>query len=157
MQLTWADKMKEEGHRKGLVEGKRATLIQLLSLKFDTVPDATRARVQSLSLDELDTYLERVLSVETLEEPEPDIEEPDLGLPTLTLAALQEVGGGVLHVHGQAQPGSTVTVDGHEVSVRPDGSFSEYVKRTDRAEVMVQATAPDGQFAEQARSVPRRQ
>ena len=68
MQLTWADKMKEEGHRKGLVEGKRATLIQLLSLKFDTVPDATRARVQSLSLDELDTYVERVLSVETLEE-----------------------------------------------------------------------------------------
>jgi hypothetical protein len=98
-----------------------------------------------------------VFSVETLQEPEPDIEEPDLGLPTLTLAALQEVGGGVLHVHGQAQPGSTVTVDGHEISVRPDGSFSEYVKRTDRAEVMVRATAPDGQFAEQARSVPRRQ
>ena len=68
MQLTWADKMKEEGRHEGLVEGKRATLIQLLGMKFDTVPDTTRARVQSLSLDELDTYLERVLSVETLEE-----------------------------------------------------------------------------------------
>ena len=76
MQLTWADKMKkegreegrEEGHREGLVEGKRVTLIRLLTMKFDTVPDATRVRVQSLSLDELDTYLERVLSVDSLEE-----------------------------------------------------------------------------------------
>ena len=80
MQLTWADKMKEEGrnegrekgrqegHREGIVEGKRVALIQQLNMKFDTVPEATRARVQSLSLDELDTYLERVLSAETLEE-----------------------------------------------------------------------------------------
>ena len=68
MQLTWADKMKEEGRHEGLVEGKRATLIQLLGMKFDTIPDTTRARVQSLSLDELDTYLERVLSVDTLQE-----------------------------------------------------------------------------------------
>ena len=98
-----------------------------------------------------------VFSVETLQEPEPEIDTPDLGLPTLTLAALQEVGGGVLHVHGTALPGSTVTVDGYEISVRPDGTFSEYVKRTDRAEVMVRATAPDGQFAEQARPVPSRQ
>jgi len=50
------------------VEGKRIALIQLLTMKFDTVPDATQAPVQSLSLDELDTYLKRALSVETLEE-----------------------------------------------------------------------------------------
>jgi len=80
MQLTWADKMKqegrkegrkkgrEEGHREGLVEGKRIALVQLLTIKFDMVPDAMRARVQSLSRDELDTYLKRVLSAETLEE-----------------------------------------------------------------------------------------
>ena len=98
-----------------------------------------------------------VFSVEHLKEPEPEIEAPDLGLPTFTLAALQEVGGGVLHVHGRAKPGSTVTVDGYEISVRPDGSFSEYVRRTDRAEVMVRATASDGQFTEKARPVPRRQ
>ncbi len=98
-----------------------------------------------------------VFSVEHLGEPGLDIEEPDLGLPILTLAALQEVGGGALHVHGRARPGSTVTVDGYDISVRPDGSFSEYVRRTDRAEVMVRATAPDGQFTEQARPVPRRQ
>jgi predicted transposase/invertase (TIGR01784 family) len=72
MRLTWADEMKEEGRKEGrlegLAEGKRVALIQLLTMKFDTVPDATRARVHSLSLDELDTYLKRALSVETLEE-----------------------------------------------------------------------------------------
>ncbi len=72
MRSTWADEMKEEGRKEGrkegVVEGKRVTLLQLLTMKFDTVPDATRARVQSLSLDDLDTYLERVLSVGTLEE-----------------------------------------------------------------------------------------
>ncbi|GEM_PF-6073309 len=50
------------------MEGKRIALVQLLTIKFDMVPDAMRARVQSLSHDELDTYLKRVLSAETLEE-----------------------------------------------------------------------------------------
>jgi hypothetical protein len=48
-------------------------------------------------------------------------------------------------------------LDGYEITVRADGSFSEYVRRTDQAEVVVQATAPDGQSTEQARPVPRRQ
>jgi hypothetical protein len=96
-------------------------------------------------------------SVEPLPEPEPDVVEPELDLPRLTVAAIAEVGTGVLHVHGRAEPGSTVTVDGYEIPVQPDGSFSEYVKRTGRAEVTVQATGPDGQLIEQARPVPSRQ
>ncbi len=97
-------------------------------------------------------------SVEPLPEPEPDVVEPELDLlPRLTLAAIEEVGAGVLHVHGRAEPGSTVTVDGYEIAVQPDGSFSEHVRRTGRAEVTVQATGPDGQSTEQARPVPSRQ
>jgi len=96
-------------------------------------------------------------SVEPLPEPEPDVVEPELDVPRLTVAAIAEVGTGVLHVHGRAEPGSTVTVDGYEIPVLPDGSFSEYVKRTGRAEVTVQATGPDGQSIEQARPVPSRQ
>jgi hypothetical protein len=97
-------------------------------------------------------------SVEPLAEPEPDVVEPEPDLlPRLTVAEVEDVGAGVLHVHGRAEPGSTVTVDGYEIAVQADGSFSEYVKRTGQAEVMVQATGPDGQSTEQARPVPSRQ
>ena len=53
------------------------------------------------------------------EEPEPKIVSPDLGLPTFTLAALLGGRRGALHVHDRAKPGSTVTVDGCEISLRP--------------------------------------
>jgi len=86
-------------------------------------------------------------------EPEPEVE----AAPRLNLAAVEEVSAGVVHVHGRTIPGSTVTVDGHEVSVGPDGSFSEYVRRSDRGEVLVRATTPDGQFSEQSRPVVNRQ
>jgi hypothetical protein len=97
-------------------------------------------------------------SVEQLPEPEPEaVEEPEPAVPSLSLAAIEDVGAGVLHVHGRAVPGSTVTLDGYEIKTRSDGSFSEYVRRTERAEVVVQAIGPDGQTTEQARPVPRRQ
>ena len=98
-------------------------------------------------------------SVEPLPEPEPEVADaqPDLGLPVLSLEAIEAVGAGVLHVHGRAQPGSTVTVDGYEITIRSDGSFSEYVRRTGQAEVVVQATGPGGESTEHARPVPRRQ
>ena len=53
-------------------------------------------------------------------------------------------------------PGATVTVDGSPVKVMPDGSFSEHVRRSGPGEVVVRATAPDGQLAEQARAVSKR-
>jgi hypothetical protein len=96
-------------------------------------------------------------SVETLPEPEVAVVEPEPEGPRLTVAAIEDVGSGVLHVHGRAEPGATVTVDGYEIAVQADGSFSEYVQRTGRAEVTVQATGPDGELAEQARPVPQRQ
>jgi hypothetical protein len=96
--------------------------------------------------------------VEPVPEPEPgDVVAPEPDVPRLTVAAVEDVGAGVLHVQGRAEPGSTVTVDGYEIAVQADGSFSEYVKRTGQAEVMVQATGPDGQSTEQARPVPSRQ
>jgi len=119
-------------------------------------------RVAAVNETGLEGAFSRVsfFSVEPLPEPaEPEVvdAEPDLGLPTLSLAAIEEVGAGVLHVHGRAAPGSTVTVDGYEITVRSDGSFSEHVRRNGRAEVVVQATGPDGESTEQARPVPRRQ
>jgi len=80
MEVTWADKMmekgreegREEGRRQGLeagvLEGKRETLLRLLTAKFGPVPEKARRRVQALaSVAELDAYLERVLTAESLD------------------------------------------------------------------------------------------
>ena len=68
MELTWSEKMMEKGRLVGLTEGKRETLKHQLTKKFGTIPDKTLARIEALdSLEELDRYLERVLTAESLE------------------------------------------------------------------------------------------
>jgi hypothetical protein len=61
----------------------------------------------------------------------------------------------VLQVRGRTRPGATVTVDGLPVKVQTDGSFSEFVKRSARTEVVVTATGPDGTVTEQKLPVAR--
>jgi hypothetical protein len=76
--------------------------------------------------------------------------------PTLVLQALDEVAPGVVHVGGRTAAGAAVTVNGAAVRVMPDGSFSEYVRHSGPARVVVRATAPDGRFTEQSRAATRR-
>ncbi|HSD66046.1 MAG TPA: hypothetical protein VLF95_05060 [Vicinamibacteria bacterium] len=76
--------------------------------------------------------------------------------PRLALQALDAVAPGIVHVGGRTAAGATVTVDGTEVKVLPDGSFSEYVRYSGTGEVVVRATSPDGRFTEQSRAVPKR-
>jgi hypothetical protein len=47
-----------------------------------------------------------------------------------------------------------VTLNDYEVTVLPDGSFSEHIRRPAEAEIVIRATGPDGQFTEQSRSIP---
>jgi hypothetical protein len=77
MELTWEEEVMEKGREQGLqegrlaglIEGKRETLKHLLTKKFGTLPEKTMARIEALdSLEELDTYLDRVLTAETLED-----------------------------------------------------------------------------------------
>jgi hypothetical protein len=75
---------------------------------------------------------------------------------TLQLQALEEVAPGIVHVGGRTVAGAAVIVNGTAVKVMPDGSFSEYVKHSGKDQVVVRATAPDGQFTEQARAVAKR-
>jgi len=74
------------------------------------------------------------------------------GPPSLTVdaAAVLE---GIVQVKGRTDPGASVTVDGHEVRVLPDGTFSEFVKRNQGESVVVRATSASGQSAEQKRTV----
>ena len=71
MELTWEDKVMEKGREKGLheglIQGKRETLKHQLTKKFGPLPQNTVSRLESLeSLEELDTFLDRVLTAESL-------------------------------------------------------------------------------------------
>ena len=73
MEVTWEEEVlekgREQGRLSGLIEGKLETLKHQLTKKFGTIPEKTMARIEALdSLEELDTYLERVLAAETLED-----------------------------------------------------------------------------------------
>ena len=81
VELTWADKLieqgrqegaergREEGRRVGLIEKKRESLLRLLTAKFGPLPEATSSRVEALeSLNELDSYFDRALKANSLEE-----------------------------------------------------------------------------------------
>ena len=65
-----ADQLREEGWRKGrvegLVEGRRQMLLRQLNARFGAVPEAITARVNEASLGQLDVWAERVLSAERL-------------------------------------------------------------------------------------------
>jgi len=62
-----------------------------------------------------------------------------------------EVMGSVVALRGKATPGSTVTVDGTEIRVAPDGTFSEFLRRGDRREVTIKVTGPGGEVTEEKR------
>ncbi len=69
MELTWEEEMMEKWRLAGLIEGKRETLKHQLTKKFGSLPQKTESRIEVLdSLEELDTYLDRVLTAETLED-----------------------------------------------------------------------------------------
>ncbi|HEY7921624.1 MAG TPA: hypothetical protein VII62_00495 [Vicinamibacteria bacterium] len=81
---------------------------------------------------------------------------PAATAPTLVVQVADEVTPGIVHVGGRAPRGSTVTVNGTPVKMLPDGSFSEFVRHSGPGEVVVRATAADGQFVERARAVSKR-
>ncbi len=81
---------------------------------------------------------------------------PETVAPTLVVQAVDEVSPGIVHVGGRAARGATVTVNGTPVKVLPDGTFSEFVRHAGPGEVVVRATAEDGQFVEQSRAVSKR-
>ncbi|HXK10114.1 MAG TPA: FecR domain-containing protein [Vicinamibacteria bacterium] len=114
-------------------------------------------RVSAVNKDGLEGAFSRVsfFSVVEPEAPQP-IPTPASDVPTLVLASLDEVAPGIVHVGGRTSPGSRITVDGNAVKVLADGTFSEYVKRGRSGDVVVRATASDGQFTEQARAVSKR-
>jgi len=64
-ELTYFDELE----LKGLLKGKRETLLRLLAAKFGPLPDDMATKITAIgSATELDTYLDRVLTATSLEE-----------------------------------------------------------------------------------------
>ena len=117
-------------------------------------------RVAAVTHDGIEGAFSRVSHFSVVE-PEPKAlplpaATPDALAVALVLQAVDEVSPGIVHVGGRAAPGATVTVNGTQVKVLPDGSFSEFVRHVGPAELVVRATAQDGNVVEQSRAVTKR-
>lgn len=75
MQMTWVDKLvqqgrregREEGLQEGILEGRRAALLHLLRCKFRKLPAHVKTKVQQIdSTEVLDELLAKVLTAESL-------------------------------------------------------------------------------------------
>jgi predicted transposase/invertase (TIGR01784 family) len=73
VELTYFDelelKAELKGVLKGVLKGKRETLLRLLTARFGVLPEATVARIAAVTSDsELDTYLDRFVTANSLED-----------------------------------------------------------------------------------------
>jgi predicted transposase/invertase (TIGR01784 family) len=69
VELTYFDKLELKGRLAGVIEGKRETLLRLLTAKFGPLPEDTVARIAAInSAAELDTYLDRFVTANAIQE-----------------------------------------------------------------------------------------
>jgi hypothetical protein len=69
MGRTIADALKEEGRTQGQLETARATLVRQLRRRFGELPEETVRVIESTSdLDQLNTWLDRFATAETLDD-----------------------------------------------------------------------------------------
>ncbi len=70
--MTVGQILREEGRREGRAEGeakgRAEVLARLLRVKFGAVPEEALARLQSASIEQLDSWAERVLTANSIEE-----------------------------------------------------------------------------------------
>src|SRR5262245_8154341 len=110
-------------------------------------------RVAAVNKEGFEGAYSRVSTFSVLKPAPVAVATPDEG-PALTVDPVAVLDA-VLQVRGRTRPGTAVTVDGLPVKVQADGSFSEFVKRSARTEVVVTATGPDGTVTEQKLPVAR--
>ena len=68
-ELTYFDEIELKGVMKGLLQGKRETLLRLLTTKFGPLPATAVTQIEAVSsTSELDTYLDRFVTATSLDE-----------------------------------------------------------------------------------------
>lgn len=69
--MTWAERLRAEGEAEGRAESEasanRSVLAKLLSAKFGELAAKVQSRLAAASNDELELWLERVLTANSLE------------------------------------------------------------------------------------------
>jgi hypothetical protein len=69
MELTYFDELELKAELKGELKGKRKTLLRLLTTKFGPLPASAVAQIEAVtSPSELDTYLDRFVTANSLDE-----------------------------------------------------------------------------------------
>lgn len=66
--VTTAERLRAEGRAQERAEGRAATLIELLTVKFGSVPDTTIRTIRTAAPDRVDTWLHRLLTATTLDQ-----------------------------------------------------------------------------------------
>jgi hypothetical protein len=66
--VTTAEMLRAEGELRGVARGRAESLVQLLHLKFGPLPPAALDLVHAASVDQLETWTDRVLTADTLDE-----------------------------------------------------------------------------------------
>jgi hypothetical protein len=65
--VEWTEPWKQQGLREGLQRGKVAVLERQFARKFGPLGEATRARLRGASLDQLETWADRILDAPSLD------------------------------------------------------------------------------------------
>jgi hypothetical protein len=66
--MTTAEMLRREGMKQGEVQGRRDALLLLLRQRFGRLPTTFIARIDKATAPELDTWIMRVLTAESLDE-----------------------------------------------------------------------------------------
>ena len=99
-------------------------------------------RVAAVNEAGMEGRFSRVARFKVVEPPVPELPAPALVVHSA------EAWVHVAHIAGRTDPGATLTLDGHPVRVRADGSFDEFFKH-ERPNVLIQIIGVDGQLTEQ--------
>ncbi len=63
-----AQELTEQGRLEGIVEGKAETFLRLARLRFGDLSSSRIATVRKASIDNLDVWLERLMTAKTIED-----------------------------------------------------------------------------------------
>jgi predicted transposase YdaD len=66
--MTTADRLRQEGHTRGIVEGQATLLARQLGRKFGPLSEMIHQRLKSADLAELELWADRLLAANSLED-----------------------------------------------------------------------------------------